>query len=256
MLGGEPDRWTVLTPCAEEAEVDGEPIVGAHVVLDPGHGGSETGAIGPSGVSEEDVNLDVALRVKRLLEKRGAVVVLTRSTDVRVTIRTRAELASALQPLAFVSVHHNSGARRKQTTPGSEVYHHLDDPDSRRLAGLIYEELQAKLSPYGTDWAVGGDSGARGRRSSDDGGDFYGVLRGSTGVPGVLTESAYLSNSAEERLLDTAVFRESEATAIASAIIRFVTSDDPGTGFIPALETDADPGGGGGTAGCDDPPLG
>lgn len=256
VVGGEDGAWLVKTPCSNEAEVDGQPIEGAHVVLDPGHGGSETGAIGPGGVREEDVNLDVSLRVKRLLEQRGAVVVMTRSTDVRVTIDMRASLAVALRPLAFVSVHHNSGATRKSTTPGSEAYHHLDDPESKRLAGLIFEELQAKLAPYGTDWVVGGDAGAHARRSLDDGDDFYGILRRSQGVPGVLSESAYLSNPSEERLLGTDQFRESEATAIAKAVIRFVTTDDPGSGFIPPLESSSDPGGGGGTGGCQDPPLG
>ncbi len=255
MVGGEEGAWLVKTPCANEVVVDGQVIEGAHVVLDPGHGGKETGAIGPGGVSEEDVNLDVALRVKRLLEQRGAVVVMTRSTDVRVTIDTRASLAVALRPLAFVSIHHNSGAKRKSTTPGSETYHHLDDPDSKRLAGLIYEELQDKLSPYGTDWVVGGDSGAHARRSQNDGDDFYGILRRSQGVPGVLSESSYVSNPAEARLLEMASFRESEATAIASAVIRYVTTDDPGSGFIPPLESSSDPGGGGGAGGCEDPPV-
>ncbi len=256
VLGGEAGAWLVQTPCADEVVVDGQPIDGAHVVLDPGHGGSETGAIGPGGLREEDVNLDVALRVKRLLEQRGAIVVMTRATDVRVTIDTRASLAVALQPLAFVSIHHNSGASRESTTPGSETYHHLESDDSRRLAGLVYEELIARLSPYGTDWVVGGDAGAHARRSLNDGDDFYGILRRSQGVPSVLSESAYLSNPAEEALLDTEGFRESEATAIANAIIRFVTTDDPGSGFLPPLESSSDPGGGGGTGGCQDPPLG
>ncbi len=256
VIGGEDGAWLVKTPCANEVDVDGQPIEGAHVVLDPGHGGSETGAIGPSGVSEEDVNLDVALRVKRLLEQRGAIVVMTRSTDVRVTIDTRASLAVALRPVAFVSIHHNSGATRKSSTPGSETYHQLDDPDSKRLAGLIYEELQAKLSPYGTDWVVGGDSGAHARRSLNDGDDFYGILRRSQGITGVLSESSYVSNPAEAALLETSTFRESEATAIANAVIRYVTTDDPGSGFIPPLESSSDPGGGGGVSGCQDPPLG
>lgn len=256
VIGGSEGEWLVKSPCSNEVVVDGQPIEGAHVVLDPGHGGSETGAIGPNGVSEEDVNLDVSLRVKRLLEQRGAVVVLTRATDVRVTIDMRATLAVALQPLAFVSIHHNAGAVRRQSTPGSETFHHLEAPDSKRLAGLIFEELIDKLSPYGTDWVVGGDAGAHARRSITDGDDFYGILRRTQGVPGVLSESAYLTNPFEERLLDTEQFRESEATAIANAIIRFVSTDDPGSGFIPPLESSSDPGSGGGTSGCDDPPLG
>ena len=135
------------------------------------------------------------------------------------------------------------------------MYHQLDAPSSKRLAGLVWEELQAKLAPYGTDWVVGDASAARARESGD-GSDFYGILRLSRGVPAILTESAYVSNPAEERLLRTEKFLESEATAIATAILRMVTTDDPGSGFFGPFRSEVSPGGGGGTAGCDDPPLG
>lgn len=256
VTGGEPGAWEVLTPCAAEAVVDGEPIEGAHVVLDPGHGGSETGAISDTGQSEEDLNLDVALRTKRLLEDRGAVVVLTRATDVRVTIETRTALARALQPRAFVSIHHNSGATRPSDEPGTEVYHQLDAPASRRLAGLIWEEVHGRLAQFGNDWVVGDATGARARPSLADGDDFYGILRGSQGVPAALSESAYLSNPAEDALLQRDDVRETEATAIATAIIRFLTTEDEGSGHLPPLESSSDPGGGGGARGCQDPPLG
>lgn len=256
VLAPEDDAWRVLTPCAEEAVIEGEPIEGAHVVLDPGHGGSETGAISDTGQSEEELNLDIALRAKRLLEEQGAVVVLTRATDVRVTIRTRAVLATSLDTQAFVSIHHNSGAPRASDSPGTEVYHHLDDPESRRLAGLVWEEVHRTLGRFGDDWVVGDAAGARARRSVDDGDDFYGILRRAQGVPSALSEAAYLSNPAEDALLATDEVRQAEADAIARAITRFLTTPDTGSGFLPPFESSSNPGGGGGASGCDDPPLG
>lgn len=256
VVAPEDDAWRVRTPCAEEAVVEGTPIEGAHVLLDPGHGGSETGAISDTGQSEEEINLDVARRAKRLLEDAGAVVVLTRSTDVRVTIETRAALATALRPQAFVSIHHNSGAVRASDAPGTEVYHQLQSPRSRRLAGLVWEEVRAALARFGDDWVVGDASGARARRSIENGDDFYGILRQSRPVAAALSEAAYLSNPAEDALLATDEVREAEATAIAQAVIRFLTTPDTGSGFLPPLESSSSPGGGGGTAGCDDPPLG
>jgi N-acetylmuramoyl-L-alanine amidase len=155
VIGGEAGAWEVMTPCAATAVVGGEPVLGAHVVLDPGHGGNEPGAVGPSGLREADVNLDIALRVRDLLQAEGTDVVLTRDRDIRLTLATRAAIARATSPLAFVSIHHNAAPVGRTPVPGSELYHQLASPESRRLAGLLWEELQAHLSPYGDDWAAG-----------------------------------------------------------------------------------------------------
>ncbi len=255
VLGGSPGAFEVLTPCGATAVVDGTPIDGAHVVLDPGHGGTEVGAVGPSGLTEANLNLDIALRVKRRLEAEGAIVVLTRDRDVRMTLLTRGSIARSLDPLAFVSIHHNAAPVAASLTPGSEVYHQLADPESARLAGLLWEELQQHLAPFGTDWARGVQPGAAARRSSRTGDDYYGVLRNSQGVPAVLSEAAYLSHPAENALLETEEFRQAEADAIADAVTRLVTTDDPGSGFQPVREVATPAGGGGGSAGCVDPPL-
>lgn len=256
VLGGEPGAWEVLTPCATSATVPGEPVLGAHVVLDPGHGGGEPGAVGPTGLTEKELNLDIARRVRGLLEAEGATVVLTRDRDVRLTLATRAAIARTMSPIAFVSIHHNAGPVGKSSVPGSELYHQLQDPESERLAGLLWEELQAHLAPFGTDWAIGDQPGARGRRSLVTGEDFYGILRDAEEVTAVLTEAAYLSNPAENALLETEEFRDAEARAIADAILRLVRTDDPGSGFVPTKEAPTPAGGGGGTRGCEDPPLG
>lgn len=255
VLGGEPGAWQVLTPCATSAVVPGEPVLGAHVVLDPGHGGSEPGAVGPSGLREADLNLDIARRVRSLLEAEGATVVLTRDADVRVTLATRAAIAKTMSPIAFLSIHHNAAPVGKAQVPGSELYHQLADPESRRLAGLLWEEMQQQLAPFGTDWAIGDDPGARARRSLRTGDDYYGILRHAQGVTSVLSEAAYLSNPAEDALLRTEQFRDAEARAIADGVLRLVRSQDPGSGFKPVEEVAVHAGGGGGSDGCTDPPL-
>lgn len=255
VIGGGPGAWEVLTPCANTAVVNGLPVRGAHVVLDAGHGGSEPGAVGPSGLTEKELNRDIAERVAHRLRAEGATVVLTRPGDHRVTLQTRAAIATALQPLAFVSIHHNAAPLTNGPNPGSELYHQLADPESKRLAGLLWEELQAAFAPFGSDWAVGDDPGARARQSASTGDDFYGVLRRSQGVPAVLTEAVFLSDPEEDALLRTDEFRDAEAAAIARAIIRLVDSEDPGSGYVATKVSDAPAGGGGGTAGCEDPPL-
>lgn len=255
VLGRTDDGWEVVTPCENTAVVSGEPVHGAHVVLDPGHGGSEPGAVGPSGLTEKELNLDVALRVKALLEAEGATVVLTRSSDIRVTLATRSYLATALQPIAFLSIHHNAAPIGVGPRPGSELYHQLESPQSRRLAGLLWEELQEHFSPFATEWAVGDAPGARARQSARTGDDFYGVLRRTEGVASVLVEAAFISNPTEDELLRTAAFRDAEARAIADAVLRLVTTPDPGSGYVPTKVSDSPAGGGGGPTGCVDPPL-
>lgn len=255
VLGGEQGAWQVLTPCATSAVVPGEPVLGAHVVLDPGHGGDEPGAVGPTGLREADLNLDVARRVRSLLEAEGATVVLTRDADVRMTLATRASIARTMSPVAFLSIHHNAAPVGRSGVPGSELYHQLADPESKRLAGLLWEEMQEHLAPFGTDWAIGDDPGARARRSMRTGDDYYGILRNAQGVTAVLTEAAYLSNPAENALLETEEFRDAEARAITDGVLRLLRTEDPGSGFKPTKEVAVPAGSGGGSGGCVDPPL-
>jgi N-acetylmuramoyl-L-alanine amidase len=252
ITGGSDGAWQVLTPCANEAVVDGERIAGAHIVLDPGHGGVETGAVGPSGIIEAEVNLDVALRTAELLRELGAEVVLTRDTDVRVTLRTRAAIVRALEPLAFISIHHNGGPTRPASRPSVQVYHQHQTPDAARLAGLLFEELQEAFAPFSDTWSGGNFTGVR-ARITDEGGDFYGVLRETAGTPSVLAEALYQSSEPEASLLLEPEVRDAEAGAIARAVVRWLESGYAGSGFLPPLQSSESAGGGGGLAGCEDP---
>jgi N-acetylmuramoyl-L-alanine amidase len=249
------EGWKVVTPCGNEATIDdAEPVAAAHVVVDPGHGGSESGAVAENGLLESELNLAVARELERILEGEGMQVTLTRDADYRLPIPTRADIVSALQPKLFISIHHNGGAAASRTTPGTEVYHQVADDSSKRLSGLVWEEVTSALTNYDIAWRGGSDAGAI-YRTDRDGNDFYGVLRRTAGVPSVLVEAAYLSNPAEADLLAREDVQTAEAQAIADAVERYLLTDDPGSGFMEPLFRGYGSSGGGTFANCADPDL-
>ena len=256
LRGATPDgRFAATSPCGNEVTVAGTPIAGAHVVLDPGHGGDEPGAVGPGGTTEKAVNLAIAQAAERRLEALGAEVVLTRTGDYRVTLASRGAITTALQPSLFISVHHNAEPDEQRPTPGAETYFQIASPESKRASGLLYEELVSALSRYEITWAADRDAGAKYRPNSS-GGDYYGILKRTAGIPAVLSEAAFISNPAEEALLVDPAFQAAEAEAITRAAIRFLTTDEPGSGYIEPYPRTQPAGSGGGASGCTDPPLG
>lgn len=255
--GGGPGEWRVFTPCDNTAVVaEGTPIYGATVVLDPGHGGIETGATGANGLVEKDLNLEVARRAEEALEAQGATVVLTRTADYRLTLQARAAITLALQPPVFISVHHNGGHDGPMDKPGTEMYYQRVSPDSKRLAGILYEEIFDAFDDYeGISWHGNVDAGAK-YRANAQGSDYYGILRRTIGVTGVLSEALFLSaHPSEAELLARPEVQQAEADAIARAVRRFMLSDDPGSGFTEPIPRESPAGPGGGGTGCEDPPL-
>ncbi len=223
--------YLVGTPCGWEAEVaSGVHVAAAEVVIDPGHGGRESGAVGVNGLAEKDLNLAVAKLVRDDLEARGYRTVLTRTTDVRMPTVVRAEIALALSAEVFVSIHHNGGTTRRSPDPGTEVFHQSRSPESRRLAGILFEEVQSALSQFDVAWVASSNKGTRAFERERDGKDLFGVLRHPAGVPSALSEAAYLSNPPEARLLADPTVQAVEARAIADGIVRYLTTDDPGSG--------------------------
>lgn len=247
-------RFLARSPCGNEVTVSGLPLSGATVVLDPGHGGEEPGAVGPNGLREKDVNLAIASMAEEILEAEGANVVLTRTGDYRITLASRGDIVQALQPAMFISIHHNAEPDEMRPTPGAETYYQIASSDSKRAAGLVYEELYGAFDDYAIQWGADRDAGAKYRPNSE-GGDYYGILKRTAGIPAVLSEAAFISNPAEEALLADPAFQRVEAQALARAAVRFITTDDPGTGYVEPYPRTQPAGGGGGAAGCVDPPL-
>jgi N-acetylmuramoyl-L-alanine amidase len=171
------------------------------VAIDPGHGGRDPGAIGPSGLREADVVLDISLRVRDLLSRDGVRNIILRDSDATVELPDRPRLAREAGATMFVSIHANANGRA--TVNGSETY--FLTPQSLALAQMIQDELGVVLGIP-----------SRGIKTAN-----FLVLRDS-GVPSVLVEAAFISNAEDEaRLRDTA-FRQRIAGAIHKGIMRFL----------------------------------
>jgi N-acetylmuramoyl-L-alanine amidase len=259
VLGVSGDGWLVGTPCGRTATVrNARPLAGT-VVLDPGHGGRETGAIGPLGNKESDLNLAVVSYAQQALEAAGIAAIPTRTSDYRVAIAARAAIVSAVKPKAVVSIHHNSVPSHLRGAPGTEIFHQAagaSATESRRLAGLVYEEVTAVLARLDvSDWAATPRPGAKPRRNSA-GDDFYGILRRTQGTPAALAEIGFISHKAEERAYAEPAVQKAVGEAVARGIVRFLTTGDPGSGFVIPPNLADDDRQGGGTVNCEDPPLG
>ena len=227
--------WVVTTPSRTEVFLgEGTHVERVDVVLDPGHGGPETGSVGPNGIVERDLNLGVAHLTRLGLLDLGYTVAMTRERDLHMGIVQRANIANALSPGAFVSIHHNGGAVRRSSDPGTEAFHQNGDDGSRRLAGLLYEEVHAALSAWDIRWVDTVHQGTS-ARIRNNGLDVYGILRLTPDLDSAIVEAAYLSNAPEADLLADVEVLQAEADAIVRAIDRFLTSDDPGTGFKQAF---------------------
>ena len=231
----------VLTPCEARGWVSPADVVAharavatprslteATIVIDPGHGGQLDGAVGPTGLREKDPNAEIATRLAAKLENTRVFV--THAGDVTAGLGYRAAIANALGANILVSVHNNSDPDGPSSRPGTETYYQYRSAASKRLAGLIYEELVPVLDRYNALWVADRDAGAKYRLNSR-GSDYYALLRG-THVPAVIVESLFVSNASEEALLRRADVADAIANGIAAGIDRYFTTEDPGSGFV------------------------
>ena len=233
--------YLVQTPCGEAAEISaGDPIERTRVVLDPGHGGRwNTGAIGPNGLVESDLNLRLCRAVRDELADRGLSAAITRTADYSMLISVRAAFADALRAVgaeALISIHHNAPTWDKSDVPGTEVYvqsatSQRARSDSARLGGLLYEEITAALATFDNiAWSRLRDAGVL-RVLLPGGEDAYGIVR-LPAIPSALVEYGYLSNPSEAGLFATDEYIAVAAKATADAIYAYLSTDRPGTGFI------------------------
>lgn len=129
-------------------------LKGAVILLDPGHGGKEAGALGPTGYPEKDINLVIAQKLTPLLRQRGATVYLTRETDTDVSLRDRVNLINQLKPTIALSIHYNSlpdSGDAIKTQGVSTFWYH---PQAQALAMFLQTYLVQKLNrpSYGVYW--------------------------------------------------------------------------------------------------------
>ena len=189
-------------------------IDGKRIVLDPGHGGSDTGAIGPTGVTEKSIALRIAKRLKVLLEAEGAEVILTRTEDTEVSpkkaqatdveeLQARCDIANQNSADIFLSIHLDafSGPEAHGTTG---YYYEMGSADSRRLADCVKRGVLRRLGTLD-----------RGTKPCA----FY-VCR-HTDMPAMLLETAFVSNPREEQMMNSEEGVENAAQGIAAGIAEY-----------------------------------
>jgi N-acetylmuramoyl-L-alanine amidase len=216
-------------------------VAGVDVVLDPGHGGSNTGSPGRGEVLEKRVTLALAKAVRRRLVAAGLAVQLTRSNDSYVPIRARARMANAVMPRCFVSIHTNASADHGRS--GVETYflsREAVDIHARRAASTASSDVAAVLA----DLRTVGVARASQRLaetvqrylldgvSRPDGPSYFPVDRGvrqaphdvlaDAEVPAILVEVGFLDHPVEGRLLASADGQAAVADRLAAAILAFV----------------------------------
>lgn len=173
------------------------------IVIDPGHGGNDPGAIGPNGIKEKDVALAIAKKVAALLKSAGIDAQLTRDNDVFVELSARAAKANTAKANYFVSIHCNSATSSQ--AHGTETYCYAKGGEGEKLAAAVQKHLIQELKL--TD---------RGVKTAN-----YAVLR-ETKMPAILTEVAFISNPQEEALLRNELFQNLAAKAIAEGICEYL----------------------------------
>lgn len=182
------------------------PVFGRTVVIDPGHGGTDPGAV-KDGVYEKDINLDIALRLRQLLDASGARTVMTRSDDSSVQLSERSRVANEAVPDAIISIHCNS------TTwdifpSGTESYYFNTVPYSQELAALVHTCVVRELQLM--DRKV--------RR-----GDYHMVRE--TSAPAVLVEVGFMSNGVDLQKLRDPEFRQKAATGMFKGLSMYLGSE-------------------------------
>lgn len=216
------------------------------VVIDAGHGGKQTGAVSESGVSEKEITLDIALRLRRLMEKSSFEVTLTRQADETLSLEKRVAFANGANADLFVSIHvnwmeprrlrpletyfvgpsddpaviklvsmenHESGyslADYRQLL--EKVYIHTRRDESRRLAENIHTELYHSLRE------INSKIDNRGVRTAPF------IVLVATQMPAILVEVSCLSNEEEVKLLTNDDYREKIALALLRGIRSYANS--------------------------------
>ncbi|MGQ9617739.1 MAG: N-acetylmuramoyl-L-alanine amidase [Candidatus Aminicenantia bacterium] len=234
-----------ISPATKEGELTIARQLGLGVkkiVIDPGHGGEDPGAIGPNGITEEEIVLDIALKLKELLERNSDIkVILTRDRDVYVPLEVRTAIANSERADLFISIHANSTKNRNVS--GIEVYtlNFTKDPHAIEIAAsenavssktigeleaLIKKILLNTKKDESVNFAKFVEKGLRNQTSIRSLGvkvaPFY-VLIGAE-MPSILVEVGFLSHPIDREKLSKSTFRAEVAKGLFSGILDYISS--------------------------------
>ncbi len=208
---------TSPTPSPSKSEAaNSNPLAGKIIAIDPGHGGNDSGALGPNNGEEKLATLGISLKLRTMLEKAGAKVIMTRTTDTSVAspdatdveeLQARCDIADKAHADIFISIHNDSFI--DEDADGTSTYYYVDGSNqSKALANDIRETLVATINRPD-----------RGTRSCN----FY-VLK-HTNMPATLVEAAFISNPIEEKLLMSPDGQEQVAKGIFLGIKKYFSQN-------------------------------
>lgn len=201
----------------EDVKVQEEKL---RVVVDAGHGGNDPGKVGINGAKEKDVNLQIAELLKQYLEMNDVEVVMTRDSDAGLNdadasnkkvqdMKRRIALIDETTPALTVSIHQNSYP--EEYVHGAQVFYYTGSTQGQRLAECIQSQLVEKVDPENKRQVKPNDS--------------YYLLK-KTGVPIVIVECGFLSNSAEAEKLCTPEYQQQVAWAIHMGILQYLNENE------------------------------
>ena len=206
---------TFTIPKAYNSELD--PLV----IIDPGHGGEDGGAVGKSGVVEKDINLKISLALRDILHLMGYDTIMTREKDkaiydeeaIKLRQKKRSDLKNRLSIIhknsgdnsIFISIHQNKFPNEKYS--GTQIFYSSNNPESEELALKIRENIVSKLQKNNEREIKESKSGI--------------FLLKKSNIPSVVVECGFLSNAEEEKKLNDNVYQKQLALCISMGINDF-----------------------------------
>ena len=185
------------------------------IVVDPGHGGEDPGKVGVNDVLEKDLNLQIAKKVKKLLEEAGIKIVMTRTNDKvpdakKEDLNQRVQLINETKPTLALCIHQNSYPDAK--IKGAQVFYHTITPEAEDVATIVQEQLRT-VDPTNT------------RQIKEN--DTYFMLKNCQ-VPTIIVECGFLTNPEEAAKLTQEEYQDQIAQAICEGVVKWLSGDVEG----------------------------
>ncbi|WP_028992433.1 N-acetylmuramoyl-L-alanine amidase CwlD [Thermoanaerobacter thermocopriae] len=186
------------------------PIMNKVIVIDAGHGGHDPGKPGEYGKDEDELNLEIAQKLRELIEESGGIVVMTREDDTLLDsslskdLKNRVVKANEVAADVLISIHLNSFSQSKYK--GAQVFYQNNSEKGKLLAELIQQELRNTLDPNNDRMAKSSNS--------------YYLLRNAK-MPAVIVECGFMTNPEEEKLLNDENYQHKIVWAIYKGLIHY-----------------------------------
>lgn len=204
----------------EAAQVTGTMGNSRVILVDAGHGGADPGMVGVDGLEEKGINLEIALKLKTVLEKKGFTVIMTRQEDQGLyeegsrnqkaqDMQKRIAMIKECRPVLCVSIHQNS--YQDSAVYGPQVFYYEDSLQGKKMAELIQTELNTRL-------AVKRPREAKGNKT-------YYLLKRSESVLNIV-ECGFLTNPQEANLLQTDEYQQKVAEAVAEGVCTYLEQEE------------------------------